>query len=108
MSKPSTIAPPLSLPFILGLLCAKWCVNHTKKRIRIYFPESKRYAVQLLKQQFGGTVTTLVRSNSRCVVWEASNNRSLKQIKEVANQFSDWLPREFYKQLAHFMRVHDV
>ena len=95
-----------SFIFLLGVISSKWWINHNKKRIRIYLPESKRYLAHLLKREWGGTVSSINRDKHREVMWQTTSSRSLKQIKEAARKMKSCLPPEFYQQLTAFIRVH--
>lgn len=88
--------------FLLGLISSKWWINHDKKRIRIYLPESKRYLALALKYKWGGTVST----NRNGVMWQTASTRSLRKIREAAKVVKPWLPPAFYKQLMAFMTTH--
>ena len=90
--------------FLLGVISCKWCINHNKKRIRVYLPESKRYLAQALKLEWGGTISYVKRDKHRGVMWQITSTRSLKRIKEAAKDVKPWLPPEFYKQLTSFLQ----
>jgi hypothetical protein len=92
--------------FLLGVISTKWWINHNKKRIRVYLPESKRYLAQALKLEWGGTVSNINRDKHRGVMWQTTSTRSLKQIEEAAKLVKAWLPPEFYRQLIGFTRVY--
>lgn len=99
---------PVSLVFIylLGVISAKWWIDHRKKRIRVYLPESKRYIARLLKLEFGGSISNVVRTNQRSVMWQATSTHSLLKIKEAANKFNRWLPPDFHQQISAFVKTH--
>jgi hypothetical protein len=94
------------LIFLLGVISSKWWINHNKKQIRIYLPESKRYLAQALKLEWGGSVSSITRSKYHGIVWQTTSNRSLKKIAEAAKEMRPWLPLEFYQQLSAFMQEH--
>jgi hypothetical protein len=92
--------------FLLGVISAKWWIDHSNKRIRIYLPESKRYLAEALKEEYGGTLSNIRRDRHRGVMWQTTSTRSLKEIKEAARLVRTWLPPEFYTQLSMFLAEH--
>lgn len=100
-------APPsfdFDFIYLLGVISSKWWINHSKKRIRVYLPESKRYIAQALKREWGGTVSAVRRPNHLGVMWQVTSKRSLRKIKEAAKSVEPWLPPEFCQQLMMFTR----
>ena len=100
---PPPVIPDFDFIFMLGLISSKWWINHDKKRIRVYLPESKRYLALALKREWGGTVSTVTGTEHSGVMWQTTSTRSLRKIKEAATTVKKWLPHEFYKQLMAFM-----
>ena len=96
----------VNFTFILGVIACKWHINHNKKRIRIFLPESKRYLAKALKLNFGGTISTVSRPKSHGIMWQATSTKSFKQIREVARKTNNWLPPEFNKQLLDFLNIY--
>lgn len=104
--QPGTVMVDFDFIFLLGVIATKWWINHNKKRIRIYLPESKRCLAQALKLEWGGTISNISRPKHLGVMWQATSTRSFIKIEEAATTVKSWLPPEFYKQLMAFMRVH--
>jgi len=96
----------LDFIFLLGVISSKWWINHNKKRIRVYLPESKKYLAQALKREWGGTISNINRPKHHGIVWQTTSTRFLRKIREAAEDCKSWLPPEFYQQLTAFMRVH--
>ena|SRR5579859_6759236 len=92
--------------YLFGVMSSKWWINHDKKRIRVYLPESKRYLAQLLKSEWGGTISNVNRPKHHGVMWQTTSTRSLTKIGKAATAVKPWLPPEFYKQLTAFMTMH--
>jgi hypothetical protein len=92
--------------FLLGIIASKWCINHNKKRMRIYLPETKRYLALALQQEWGGTVSRINRDKHHNVMWQITSTRSLQAIREAALAIKTWLPPEFYQQLMMFLQEH--
>lgn len=93
----------LTFMFLLGVIACKWWINHTKKRIRIYLPVTKRYLAEALKHEWGGTIVTITRGKHRGIMWQTTSTRSFNKIKAAMTLVQESLPPEFVTQLDLFM-----
>ena len=116
LSRQTKMMPPKTMPkkfnftmmFLLGVVGCKWWIDHQRRRIRIYLPESKRYLAQFLQQHLGGTVSTVRRAEHTGVMWQTANGATITAIKKAAKKYSSWLPSELVVQFERFTQAQGL
>ena len=98
----------LSISFLFGIISSKWYISHSRKRIRVHLPISKKYIAEVLLLQFGGTMHISKLPKHQGVVWQITSDKSLKKIKEAALRVRAGLPKEFRAQLAAFLSAFNL
>jgi hypothetical protein len=95
--------PKLRIAFLLGVVAAKWWINHRHQRVRVHLPESKKYLAKELRTIFGGTIHTLRHPNKPGVMWQVTSKSSFELLLKAARRISDGQPDEFMEALASFV-----
>jgi hypothetical protein len=89
-------APKPCIQFLLGVLCAKWLMNHNTRSITLAFPATKAYLALALKKRFGGSIYTVTyRNNSfHSIRYQVRSKESFKLIHKAVLD-TPGLPMEF-------------
>ena len=69
--------------------------------MRVNVPGSKKYLVEALKREFGGSIH--ISPAGARAMWQLTSNEDLTRLKEATEKAKPWLPPESYQQLTAFL-----
>lgn len=95
--------PKCRMCFLMGVIAAKWCINHSHQRIRVHLPASKKSLASELKDLFGGTLHVIKRPGKQGVTWQLTSKQSFVSLRKAARRVSAGLPDDFTKALEAFL-----
>lgn len=94
--------------FLLGVLFARWSVNHRYRRISIYLPSAKKGTAELLARRFKGCCYTrggVAGHRDQLVVVEFNSAISFDLIEQAVTRYRRYLPSEAVRSFQAFYRL---